>query len=102
MEESTNVFRGIKLDDGDIMVILSSAGPIDIDGVNGGNSSVLIVAQMSSENVASVVRLCGIQVTDTKLSGVYMLVSKVRRSILFPLKILRLQVNGSNLYKQKT
>jgi hypothetical protein len=77
------------------MVILSSAGPIHIDGVTGRDNSVFIAGQMSPENVVSVLQLCGIQVNATKLSEVYMLISKVSYSIL------RLQVNGGNQYKQK-
>jgi len=95
LRESTNVVRSIELDDGDIMVILSSAGPIHIDGVTGGDNSVFIVGQMSPDNVVSVLQLFGIQVNTTELSEVYMLVSKVSCSIL------RLRVNGGNQYKQK-
>jgi hypothetical protein len=52
--QHTHIFEGIVIKDDEIMLILSSKGPIIVKNISAGNKSVLVMGQMSAESIAVV------------------------------------------------
>jgi len=59
------------IDKGDLMLFLSSDGPISVKHVTGQAGSVLIVGEMSTEAIAEIAKIFGAEFSGQK--GVYKL-----------------------------
>lgn len=70
--QSENTFENIDMKEDDIVLILSSEGPITVNNVKAGSRSVLIMGQMSAESISVVAAQYGIPFDGR--NGIYKLI----------------------------
>ena len=64
--QSTSTITNITMGEGDVMLFLSSDGPISVEHVTGQLGSILILGEMSTEAIAEIAEIFGAEFNGQK------------------------------------